>query len=146
MSGPLPCRNDTQCRPRFGDIWRCRRHVGDTSATCGAKKGGRPTMAQVGGTSHSWRKSMSKNTTSRTTGSHGATARIPANNSTRVWDPKGEGTLNVSQLIITTTPKVTMRTMSHADRQFSNQWEIPNLIVLAPTHPREPRSGLASKA
>ena len=37
MSGPLLCRNDTQCRPRFGDIWRCRRHVGDTSATCGAK-------------------------------------------------------------------------------------------------------------
>jgi uncharacterized Zn-finger protein len=37
MLGPLLCRNDTQCRPRFGDIWRCRRHVGDTSATCGAK-------------------------------------------------------------------------------------------------------------
>ena len=37
MSRPLLCRNDTQCRPRFGDIWRCRRHVGDTSATCGAK-------------------------------------------------------------------------------------------------------------
>ena len=37
MSGPLLCRNDTQCRPRFGDIWRCRRHVGDTSATCRAK-------------------------------------------------------------------------------------------------------------
>ena len=36
-SGPLLCRNDTQCRPRFGDIWRCRRHVGNTSATCGAK-------------------------------------------------------------------------------------------------------------
>jgi len=38
VSGTLPCRNDTQCRPRFGDIWRCRRHVGDTSATCGAKQ------------------------------------------------------------------------------------------------------------
>ena len=37
MLGPLLCRNDTQCRPRFGNIWRCRRHVGDTSATCGAK-------------------------------------------------------------------------------------------------------------
>ena len=33
MSGPLLCRNDTRCQPRFGDIWRCRRHVGDTSAT-----------------------------------------------------------------------------------------------------------------
>ena len=38
MSGPLLCRNDTQCWPRFGDIWRYWRHVGDTSATCGAKK------------------------------------------------------------------------------------------------------------
>jgi len=27
VSGTLPCRADTQCRPRFGDIWRCRRHV-----------------------------------------------------------------------------------------------------------------------
>jgi len=26
MSGPLLCRNDTQCRPRFGDICTCRRH------------------------------------------------------------------------------------------------------------------------
>ena len=34
MSGTLPCRNDTQCRPRFGDIWRCRRHVADMSPTC----------------------------------------------------------------------------------------------------------------
>jgi len=37
VSGTLPCRADTQCRPRFGDIWRCRRHVADMSATCGAK-------------------------------------------------------------------------------------------------------------
>ena len=37
MSGTLPCRADTQCRPRFGDIWRCRRHVADMSPTCGAK-------------------------------------------------------------------------------------------------------------
>jgi len=37
VSGTLPCRNDTQCRPRFGDIWRCRRHVADMSPTCGAK-------------------------------------------------------------------------------------------------------------
>ena len=37
MSGTLLCRNDTQCRPRFGDIDTCRRHVGDMSATCGAK-------------------------------------------------------------------------------------------------------------
>ena len=37
MSGTLPCRADTQCRPRFGDIWQCRRHVADMSATCGAK-------------------------------------------------------------------------------------------------------------
>jgi len=29
--------NDTQCRPRFGDIWRCGRHVADMSPTCGAK-------------------------------------------------------------------------------------------------------------
>ena len=33
MSGPLLCRDDTLCRPRFGDIWRCRRHVGDMSPT-----------------------------------------------------------------------------------------------------------------
>ena len=46
MSGTLLCRNDTQCRPRFGDIWRCRRHVGDTSATCGAKPSS-PTTDQV---------------------------------------------------------------------------------------------------
>ena len=38
MSGPLLCCNDTQCRPRFGDIWRCQRHVGDTSATYRAKQ------------------------------------------------------------------------------------------------------------
>ena len=38
MSGTLPCRADTQCRPRFGDIWRCRRHVADMSPTCGAKR------------------------------------------------------------------------------------------------------------
>ena len=31
VSGTLLCRNDTQCRPRFGDIDTCRR------ATCGAK-------------------------------------------------------------------------------------------------------------
>jgi len=37
VSGTLLCRNDTQCRPRFGDIDTCRRHVGDMSATCGAK-------------------------------------------------------------------------------------------------------------
>jgi len=37
VSGTLPCRADTQCRPRFGDIWRCRRHVADMSPTCGAK-------------------------------------------------------------------------------------------------------------
>ena len=37
VCGPRLCRNNTQCRPRFGDIWRCRRHVGDTSATCQAK-------------------------------------------------------------------------------------------------------------
>ena len=41
MSGPLLCRNHTQCRPRFGDIWRCRRHVGDTSATYRAKPASR---------------------------------------------------------------------------------------------------------
>jgi hypothetical protein len=29
----LLCRNNTQCRPRFGNIDTCRRHVGDMSAT-----------------------------------------------------------------------------------------------------------------
>jgi hypothetical protein len=48
MSGPLLFHNDKQCRPRFGDIWRCRRHVGDTSATCGAKALGG--TADLGGT------------------------------------------------------------------------------------------------
>ena len=47
MSGTLPCRNDTQCRPRFGDIWRCRRHVADMSPTCGAKMGIRPPQPMV---------------------------------------------------------------------------------------------------
>ena len=90
---------------------------------------------------------MSKNTTSRTMGSHGGTVNVSQLIiATRVWDPNGESTHNVPQLTIITTPKVTTMTMSHVDRRCSNLGGIPNPILWAPVHPRDLTCGPASKA
>jgi len=77
MSGPLLA---------IGDIWRCRRHVGDTSATCGAKQEGAVEVRQ---------RAQTTDNSERTRSGHGAGSRYYGAKlqKTIQWDTgKGGGT------------------------------------------------------